>query len=422
MNEQDDTSTGLQGYLGLGVIWGAGLLMGSFAVYHALTSAVGPASLPYVLTPIIFNAGLLVSGFRLWRHRVDGRELLQIGGWVVVGIIVSGLLVTWTVTHQLIRGGSFSYDLFVTVNNLSFGALIGVILGWLDASNRRHERQLEAEKDKLSRQNERLDEFAGIVSHDLRNPLNVAKLHLRTAKDHVDHESLDRVESALTRMEHIVDDVLTMAREGNQVEETERVTLREAADASWRRVRTERATMTVHEDFAFQADRSQVQHVFENLFRNAVEHGLDEPPVANAPGDAVEHGVSDEPSVADAPDDAVEHGLDEPPVADAERSDRPTLTISVGTCEDGFYVADDGVGIDEADRESLFDSGYSTKDDGTGLGLSIVERMVRAHGWEIAVTESESGGARFEITGVEPAQREPTDIIDETWEAVRTDD
>jgi len=84
-------------------------------------------------------------------------------------------------------------------------------------------------------------------------------------------------------------------------------------------------------------------------------------------------------------------------------------------------VADDGVGIDEADRESLFDSGYSTKDDGTGLGLSIVERMVRAHGWEIAVTESENGGARFEITGVEPAQREPTDIIDETWEAM-TDD
>jgi len=298
MNRQDDTDIGLEGALGLGVIWGAGLLMGSFGIYHALTSTVGPASLLYVLTPIIFNAGLLVSGFRLWRHRVDGRELLQIGGWVVVGMIVSGLLVTWTVTHQVIRGGSFSYDLFVTVNNLSFGALIGVILGWLDASNRRHERQLEAEKDKLSRQNERLDEFAGIVSHDLRNPLNVATLHLQSARDHVDHESLDKVDAALTRMEHIVEDVLTMAREGNQVEETERVTLQAVADASWRRVESEYATMSVRDDFAFQADRSQVQHVFENLFRNSVEHG-----------------VSDEGVGADS----------------AGSEDGPALTISVGT-------------------------------------------------------------------------------------------
>jgi signal transduction histidine kinase len=390
MTEQDDTGTGLQGHLGLAIIWGAGLLMGSFGVYHALTSSVGPASLPYVLTPIIFNAALLVSGFRLWRYPVAGRELLQIAGWVVVGIVVSGLLVTWTVTHQIIRGDSFSYDLFVTVNNLSFGALIGVILGWLDASNRRHERQLEAERDKLSQQNERLDEFAGIVSHDLRNPLNVATLHLRTAKDHLDHESLDKVESALTRMEHIVEDVLTMAREGNQVEETERVRLREVADASWRRVESERATMTVHDDFAFLSDRNQVQHVFENLFRNAVEHGLD-----------------------------VDGGPDKKP---GQGNDEPGLAISVGRCEGGFYVADDGVGIDESDPASLFDSGYSTKDEGTGLGLSIVARMVQAHSWEIGVTESESGGARFEITGVEPAQPDPTDIIDETWEAVRTDD
>jgi signal transduction histidine kinase len=390
MNRQDGTGIGPAGYLGLAVIWGSGLVMGSFGVAHALTSDVAPASLPYVLTPIIFNAGLLVSGFRLWRHQVEGRELLQIGGWVIVGIIVSGLLVTWTVTHQLIRGNSFSYDLFVTVNNLSFGALIGVILGWLDASNRRHERQLEAERDKLSQQNERLDEFAGIVSHDLRNPLNVATLHLQTARDDVAHESLDRVESALTRMEHIVEDVLTMAREGNQVEETERITLRELADASWRRLESDRATMTVQDDVAFQADRSQVEHVFENLFRNAVEHGLDS-------GDR----SGNDPEDTD---------------------DEPALTISVGTCEGGFYVADDGVGIDETVHDSLFDSGFSTKDDGTGLGLSIVARMVRAHGWEIEVTESERGGARFEITGVEPAQRDATDIIDDTWEAVRTDD
>jgi signal transduction histidine kinase len=84
----------------------------------------------------------------------------------------------------------------------------------------------------------------------------------------------------------------------------------------------------------------------------------------------------------------------------------------------GFYVADDGPGIAEEDREDVFDSGFSTSDDGTGLGLSIVRTIAEAHGWEVAVTESETGGvpddqresgarettppgARFEFTQVQ---------------------
>jgi signal transduction histidine kinase len=49
----------------------------------------------------------------------------------------------------------------------------------------------------------------------------------------------------------------------------------------------------------------------------------------------------------------------------------------------------------------VFEAGYSTNEDGTGFGLRIVEQVANAHGWEVAITESEQGGARFEITGVE---------------------
>jgi signal transduction histidine kinase len=49
----------------------------------------------------------------------------------------------------------------------------------------------------------------------------------------------------------------------------------------------------------------------------------------------------------------------------------------------------------------VFDRGYTTSEDGTGFGLSIVEEIVDAHGWDIAVAESEDGGARFEITGID---------------------
>jgi signal transduction histidine kinase len=76
----------------------------------------------------------------------------------------------------------------------------------------------------------------------------------------------------------------------------------------------------------------------------------------------------------------------------------PEVAITVGEVADGFYVSDDGPGIPPAERTAIFEPGYSTNSDGTGLGLSIVERVAEAHGWAVRITESESGGARFEIS------------------------
>jgi hypothetical protein len=87
---------------------------------------------------------------------------------------------------------------------------------------------------------------------------------------------------------------------------------------------------------------------------------------------------------------------------DGARGHEKTVTIRVGVTEGGFYVADDGPGIPEADREQVFEPGYSDGDGGTGLGLQIVEQIALAHGWRIALRESERGGARFEFRGVVP--------------------
>jgi K+-sensing histidine kinase KdpD len=57
--------------------------------------------------------------------------------------------------------------------------------------------------------------------------------------------------------------------------------------------------------------------------------------------------------------------------------------------------------IPEDDREVVFETWYSASEVGTGFGLRIVEQVAEAPGWEIRVTESEQGGARFDITGVE---------------------
>ncbi|TKX59901.1 PAS domain S-box protein [Halorubrum sp. ASP1] len=206
----------------------------------------------------------------------------------------------------------------------------------------------------LQRQNDRLNEFASVVSHDLRNPLNVAEGRLQLAKDECESEELAHVESALDRMEALIDDLLTLARQGETITNFESIELVPLVENCWTTVETTNASLAVKIDkkVLIQGDADRLKQVFENLIRNAVEHG------------------------------------------------GPDVTVTVGKLDDGFYIEDDGPGIPEEDRSQIFEAGYSTAKSGTGFGLSIVEQIVSAHGWSIKATKSETGGARFEITGV----------------------
>jgi PAS domain S-box-containing protein len=211
------------------------------------------------------------------------------------------------------------------------------------SEHKEYERELEA-------QNECLEEFASIVSHDLRSPLSVAEGHLELAGAGDENEHLAKAVDAIERSQALIDDLLTLAREGDQGEEIESVDFVEVAKNSWQTTETAQATVDVGGPAVIKGDRDRIQQLLENLYRNAVEHGGDD------------------------------------------------VTVQVGAMEDGFYVADTGSGIPESARNEIFEVGYSTADDGTGFGLRIVEQIARAHGWEVSVTESEQGGARFEFT------------------------
>ena len=217
----------------------------------------------------------------------------------------------------------------------------------------------EMYREELERQNERLERFASLVSHDLRNPLNVASGRFELLRDEVevaaDNDHAEAVDRALTRMDALIDQILTLAREGKPVEQWDAVLLSSVTRGCWEMVETNTAELLVAEDLEFKADPARLKRLFENLFRNALDHG------------------------------------------------GPDVTVTVGALPDrpGFYVADDGPGIPEGDRDSVFEPGYTTSEEGTGFGLAIVAEMVAAHGWEIQVTESDAGGARFEIIGVE---------------------
>jgi signal transduction histidine kinase len=238
--------------------------------------------------------------------------------------------------------------------------------------------ELEQSRWQLQKQNERLDQVASTISHDLRNPINVTTGRLELMATRIDDldidtetreqllEELDSVDNAAARMQDIIDDILTIAREGKTVDETEPVALAATARDAWANVDTKQATLTVTDDRTLEADRSKLLTIFENCFRNALDHG---------------------------PDD---------------------VTVEVGPTVDGFYVADDGPGVPEEHADNIFEYGYTTSDDGTGLGLSIVRTMAESHGWTVELDREYDQGTRLVFTGIEnervnePAMAEPS--------------
>ena len=212
-------------------------------------------------------------------------------------------------------------------------------------------------EEELRRQNERLDEFAQVVSHDLRNPLSVAGGRLALAAEECDSEHLDAVEAALHRMDDIVEATLTLARHGRTVTDPTSVAVPGLLEDCWEMVDTGGAELVVDGEFDLEGDPVQLRHLFENLFRNALDHAGSEPTVRVGP-------------------------------------------LAAGS---GFYVGDDGPGIPVAERDAVFDPGYSNGPEGTGLGLTIVRRIAGAHGWTVRVTDADEGGARLEFDTVPPA-------------------
>jgi PAS domain S-box-containing protein len=227
--------------------------------------------------------------------------------------------------------------------------LLGYVLMLADRSDEYEKRE------QLERRNQQLEAFASVVSHDLRNPLNVAigNVGMARGKDD-DEQQLKTAEESLERMEKLIEEVLTLARQGKDVDEFERVDLEETVSLAWSSVDEMWAELEHGELPDITADGERVRRLFENLFRNAIEHGGED------------------------------------------------ARVRVGMMDDeGFFIEDDGPGIPKHKRDEIFEAGFTTGEEGTGLGLAIVQSIAEAHGWDIEAAESSSGGARFEITGVQ---------------------
>jgi signal transduction histidine kinase len=186
--------------------------------------------------------------------------------------------------------------------------------------------------------------------------------------------ALESAERALERTERILDDVRALAEGAAPVdaERVEPVGLADVATEVWTDVGDDAAGLQVETDAVVRGDPVRVRRLVENLFRNAVEHGT-------RTGDD----------------------------GDPDGNGEDAVTVTLGELPDGgFYVGDDGPGIPDADRETVFEHGYTTRVGGTGHGLAIVTEIAATHGWSVVATEGTDGGARIEVRDVEFVARD----------------
>lgn len=339
-------------YLGIAAIAVAGGLMGIVEVQHIqrMSSSIGIAI--FALLPFVFNLGMVLAAVLLWRSRFEGREVLRITGWVLLGITVVGFLAAWTITHQNVRGKPFSHGKFVVVNNLGAGGLIGFVVGWYDALRRRHRRQTEIERG-------RLEFLNSTLRHNVLNGMNVILGNLQLLEEETEEGDVERIETIRNRGQDLAryaeaTDALMATFLGRTDTETDLLDLSEFLTEEVGMARMEfgeaEFTTDLQEGLVIEGD-DLVNELFWNLLSNAVRH----------------------------------NDKSTPEVRVTARADGDSAVVS---------VRDNGPGIPDTQKEEML--GWNVKgvnSDGTGLGLAIANTVANRYDGRLWIEDNETEGA-----------------------------
>ncbi len=245
---------------------------------------------------------------------------------------------------------------------------------------------LESQARALARSNEDLERFATVASHDLQEPLRLMTSYLQLLTDHagerLDAESrlfIQQAAGAATRMQALTADLLAYAAAGTR----DFVTQICSCEAALRRALTE-LSETLHDRHAvvthdplpdIAADEMRVTQLFLNLIGNAVKFCQQVPPRVHI---SAERHLPVETTVDTF------HAMEGPPQ------------------EWLFSVSDNGIGIDAAYTEQIFQLFKRLHDrkqyPGTGVGLAICKQIVERHGGRIWVDARPGVGSTFKFT------------------------
>lgn len=156
-------------------------------------------------------------------------------------------------------------------------------------------------------------EAGATLSHDGKNFLSIIQGRAQLAREDPQAEHFDAIERASQRMDELIEDTRTLLETGTQATDIEAVPLRVAVEEAWEVEQTDEAEFWMTHLETILAERSRVCQMLENLFRNSVEHA----------GPAV------------------------------------TITVGMLSEDQGFYVEDDGPGIDPREEDSVLEFAYA---------------------------------------------------------------
>ena len=254
----------------------------------------------------------------------------------------------------------------------------------------------------------RVEKLAGIgslaagVAHEVRNPLGALGTYVDVLRRRgADPEVTDAMRGAIERIERTVQSLLTYAKPGVGQGATD---LNNAVRSSLNflgaqgLLKNQRVTVELEPGLpAVRGDGHLLEQVVVNLIINACHATPGGMLVIGTTRQAFEPRYRVATRAGDSWD----------PESSAARAERDPLwagrprrpDVAAGTPGVLLYVADDGPGVPEADRERVFDPFYTTKDpgEGTGLGLAIVARTVHDAGGTVWVDRAREGGAVFKV-------------------------
>lgn len=293
-----------------------------------------------------FVTATVYGGYWLEQSELSPRRWPRITRWFF-GVLLAFLALN--VMMMTLWGNSALYNFMWGLFAANIGSTGGLAIGIFEARTIEQERLAERRRmrqEAARRRSKQFEDFAKIVSHDLRNPLNVAGGRLELAREEHDSPHLAAVARALGRMDEIIEDVLMLTWSGQEIdpEALELHQIGEVATRCWSNVDAAGAQLQIEDNPSVYASARRLQRLLENLFRNAVEHGGTE------------------------------------------------VVVRIGALSRGFFVEDNGPGIPPDNRETVLKPGVSSTEEGTGLGLSIVKTIAEAHNWTVSVTSGREGG------------------------------